>query len=289
MRVSISDIARMKARGERIVMVTAYDYTAGQIIDRTDIPLVLVGDSLGMVVQGHDSTLPVTLDEIIYHVKAVMRGAARPLIVGDLPFLTYSTPEQALQNAGRLMQQTGCQAVKLEGGVAMAPTVRRLVETGIPVMGHLGFTPQSVNQIGMRVQGKSAAHARQLIEDALALEAAGAFAVVLELIPAPLAREITARLRIPTIGIGAGVECAGEVQVWHDILGLYTDRLPRHTRRYLALADEIAAALGQYAADVRSHAFPAAENSSTIDPAVLQEALEGLEPDFEPEAATVGR
>ena len=289
MRVSISDIGRMKAKGERIVMVTAYDYTAGQIIDGTDIPLVLVGDSLGMVVQGHDSTLPVTLDEIIYHVKAVMRGARRPLIIGDLPFLTYSTPEQALQNAGRLMQQTGCQAVKLEGGVTMAPTVRRLVETGIPVMGHLGFTPQSVNQIGMRVQGKSAAHARQLIEDALALEAAGAFAVVLELIPAPLAREITARLRIPTIGIGAGVDCAGEVQVWHDILGLYTDRQPRHTRRYLALADEIGAALSEYAADVRSRTFPTAENSSTIDPAVLQEALEGLEPAPEPEEATVGR
>jgi 3-methyl-2-oxobutanoate hydroxymethyltransferase len=289
MRVSISDIGRMKAKGERIVMVTAYDYTAGQIIDRTDIPLVLVGDSLGMVVQGHDSTLPVTLDEIIYHVKAVMRGAKRPLIIGDLPFLTYSTPEQALQNAGRLMQQTGCQAVKLEGGLTMAPTVRRLVETGIPVMGHLGFTPQSVNQIGMRVQGKSAAHARQLIEDALALEAAGAFAVVLELIPAPLAREITARLRIPTIGIGAGVDCAGEVQVWHDILGLYTDRQPRHTRRYLSLADEIGAALSEYAADVRNHTFPAAENSSTIDPAVLQEALEGLETAIEHEEATVGR
>ena len=289
MRVSISDIGRMKAKGERIVMVTAYDYTAGQIIDGTDIPLVLVGDSLGMVVQGHDSTLPVTLDEIIYHVKAVMRGAKRPLIIGDLPFLTYSTPEQALQNAGRLMQQTGCQAVKLEGGVTMAPTVRRLVETGIPVMGHLGFTPQSVNQIGMRVQGKSAAHARQLIEDALALEAAGAFAVVLELIPAPLAREITARLRIPTIGIGAGVDCAGEVQVWHDILGLYTDRQPRHTRRYLSLADEIGAALSEYAADVRNHTFPAAENSSTIDAAVLQEALEGLEPAIEHEEATVGR
>jgi 3-methyl-2-oxobutanoate hydroxymethyltransferase len=289
MRVSISDIGRMKAKGERIVMVTAYDYTAGQIIDNTDIPLVLVGDSLGMVVQGHDSTLPVTLDEIIYHVKAVMRGAKRPLIIGDLPFLTYSTPEQALQNAGRLMQQTGCQAVKLEGGVTMAPTVRRLVEAGIPVMGHLGFTPQSVNQIGMRVQGKSAAHARQLIEDALALEDAGAFAVVLELIPAPLAREITARLRIPTIGIGAGVDCAGEVQVWHDILGLYTDRQPRHTRRYLSLADEISAALSEYAADVRNNAFPTAANSSTIDPAVLQEALEGLEPALEHEEATVGR
>ncbi len=273
MRVSITDIGRMKTKGERIVMVTAYDYTAAQIVDRTDIPLILVGDSLGMVVQGHDSTLPVTLDEMIYHIKAVMRGTSRALIIGDLPFLSYNTPEQALQHAGRMLQQTGCQAVKLEGGTALAPTVRRLVEMGIPVMGHLGFTPQSVNQIGMRVQGKSAAHARQLLEDALALEEAGAFAVVLELIPAPLAQAITARLRIPTIGIGAGVHCDGEVQVWHDILGLYTDRQPRHTRRYLTLADDIAGALSQYASDVRERTFPTAENSSTIDAAVLDAAL----------------
>jgi 3-methyl-2-oxobutanoate hydroxymethyltransferase len=276
MRVSISDIGRMKTKGERIVMVTAYDYTSAQIVDRTDIPLVLVGDSLGMVIQGNDSTLPVTLDEMIYHIKAVMRGAKRAMIIGDLPFLTYNTPEEALQNAGRMLQQTGCQAVKLEGGTALAPTVRRLVEMGIPVMGHLGFTPQSVNQIGMRVQGKSASHARQLLEDALALQEAGAFAVVLELIPAPLAQEITTRLRIPTIGIGAGVHCAGEVQVWHDILGLYTDRLPRHTRRYLTLADEIVGALTQYATDVREGTFPAAENSSTLDSAVLAEAMVGI-------------
>ncbi len=273
MRVSITDIGRMKTKGERIVMVTAYDYTAAQIVDRTDIPLILVGDSLGMVVQGHDSTLPVTLDEMIYHIKAVMRGTSRALIIGDLPFLSYNTPEQALQHAGRMLQQTGCQAVKLEGGTPLAPTVRRLVEMGIPVMGHLGFTPQSVNQIGMRVQGKSAAHARQLLEDALALEEAGVFAVVLELIPAPLAQAITARLRIPTIGIGAGVHCDGEVQVWHDILGLYTDRQPRHTRRYLTLADDIAGALSQYASDVRERTFPTAENSSTIDAAVLDAAL----------------
>lgn len=276
MRVSISDIGRMKAKGERIVMVTAYDYTAAQIVDRTDIPLILVGDSLGMVVQGNASTLPVTLDEIIYHTQAVMRGAKRALVIGDMPFLTYSTPEQALQNAGRIMQQTGCQAVKLEGGTALAPTVRRLVEMGIPVMGHLGYTPQSVNQIGMRVQGKNAAHARRLLEDALALQEAGAFGIVLELIPAPLAEAITSRLHIPTIGIGAGVHCAGEVQVWHDILGLYSDFQPRHARRYLNLADDIAAALSQYAADVRDRSFPAAENSSTLDAAVLAEALAGI-------------
>ena len=274
MRVSIGDIGKLKAQNERIVMVTAYDYTAAQIVDRTDIPLLLVGDSLGMVVQGNDSTLPVTLDEIIYHVRAVLRGAKRALVIADMPFLTYSTPEMALQNAGRLMQQTGCQSVKLEGGTALAPTVRRLTDAGIPVMGHLGFTPQSVNQIGMQVQGKSAAHARQLIEDALALQDAGAWAVVLELIPAALAQEITSRLHIPTIGIGAGVHCAGEVQVWHDILGLYTDFQPRHTRRYATLAETISAALQQYASDVRSREFPTAKNSSTIDLAVLAEAVQ---------------
>lgn len=292
MRVSISDIGRMKKKGERIVMVTAYDYTSAQIVDRTDIPLVLVGDSLGMVVQGNDSTLPVTLDEIIYHVRAVLRGTKRAFVISDMPFLTYSTPEQALHHAGRIMQTTGCQAVKLEGGVAFAPTVRRLVEAGIPVMGHLGYTPQSVNQIGMRVQGKNVAHARQLIEDALALQEAGAFAIVLELIPAQLAQEITARLRVPTIGIGAGVDCDGEVQVWHDILGLYTDFQPRHTRRYLSLADDIANALSQYAADVRGRTFPGPENSSAIEAAVLADALAGAEKRVSPinhQESAVGR
>ncbi len=273
MRVTISDIARMKRDGERIVMITAYDYTSARIVDTTDIPLILVGDSLGMVVQGHQSTIPVTLDEMIYHVRAVMRGCERPLVVGDMSFMTYNTPDEALRNAGRLLQEGGCQSVKLEGGVAFAPTVRRLVEAGIPVMGHLGFTPQSVNQIGMRVQGKDVNHARQLLDDALALQEAGAWAVVLELIPAALAQAITERLSIPTIGIGAGVHCSGEVQVWHDILGLYSDRVPRHTRRYRTLAAEIQAALTEYAHDVRERSFPTDANSARIDPAVLADAL----------------
>lgn len=273
MRTAILDIQRMKQRGEPIPMITAYDYTSAQLVDRAGIPLILVGDSLGMVVLGHSSTVPVTLDDMIHHARAVVRGAQSALVVVDLPFLTYASAEQALHNAGRILQETGAQAVKLEGGAPVAPTVKRLVEAGIPVMGHLGFTPQSVNQIGMRVQGRQADDARRLIADALALEAAGAFAVVLELVPAPLAQAITERLRIPTIGIGAGPGCAGQVQVWHDILGLYTDFEPRHARRYAALADTIAAALQSYAGEVRAGAFPTAEHSSTMDDAALQAAL----------------
>jgi 3-methyl-2-oxobutanoate hydroxymethyltransferase len=279
MRVSILDIQKMKDRGERIPMITAYDYTSAQIVDQAGLPLILVGDSLGMVVLGHSSTVPVTLDEILHHIRAVVRGSQRALVVGDLPFLTYTSVEQAIQSAGRLMQEGGVQAVKLEGGVAVAPTVRRLVDLGIPVMGHIGFTPQSVNQIGARVQGKQASSARQLLADALALEAAGAFGVVLELLPAPLAAAITERLRIPTIGIGAGAACSGQVQVWHDLLGLYSDFKPRHAKRYLNLAEAISGALGSYAAEVRAGSFPTAEHSAPMDEATLREALAALEGD----------
>ncbi len=276
MRVSILDIMKRYARGERLTMVTAYDYTSARIIDRTSIPLILVGDSLGMVMQGQDSTLPVTIDDIVYHTRAVLRGCANPLVVADLPFLSYATPELALANAGRLMAQGGAQSVKLEGGVAVAPTIRRLVDAGIPVMAHLGFTPQSVHQIGLRVQGKDVDRARQLVLDALAIQEAGAWGVVLELIPAPLAEAITERLAIPTIGIGAGPGCSGEVQVWHDVLGLYDELIPRHTRRYATLADEAAQALDRYAADVATRSFPTEANSARMDPQVLAAALEGL-------------
>lgn len=273
MRVSLLDIARRHAAGERLVMVTAYDYTSARIIDRTDIPLILVGDSLGMVVQGLDSTLPVSLDDVLYHSRAVLRGCHKPLVVGDLPFLTYATPDSALISAGRLMAEGGCQSVKLEGGVSVAPTIRRLVDAGIPVMGHLGFTPQSVHQIGLRVQGKDAGRARQLLDDALAVQEAGAWAVVLELIPAPLAEAITRRLSIPTIGIGAGPGCAGEVQVWHDILGLYDELVPRHTKRYAALADQAVDALNAYAADVALRAFPTTAHSAGMSQEVLRAVL----------------
>lgn len=273
MRTTILEIQKLKDRGERIPMVTAYDYTSAQIADRAGVPLILVGDSLGMVVLGHSSTVPVTLDEMLHHIRAVVRGSERALVIGDLPFLTYTSTPQAIESARRIMQESGAQAVKLEGGAAVAPTVARLVELGIPVMGHIGFTPQSVHQIGTRVQGKQADQAAQLINDALALEAAGAFAVVLELLPAPLAREITARLRIPTIGIGAGADCGGQVQVWHDMLGLYSDFLPRHAKRYANLAETIGAAVQAYVEEVRSGAFPTAGNSATMDDKALQAAI----------------
>ncbi len=277
MRTTIRDIQKLKDRGERIPMITAYDYTSAQIADRAGVPLILVGDSLGMVVLGYGSTVPVSLDEMLHHVKAVVRGSQQAMVIGDLPFLTYTSPAQAVQSAARMMQEAGAQAVKLEGGVTMAPTVAHLVQLGIPVMGHIGYTPQAEYQIGRRVQGKQADEAGQLIEDALALEAAGAFAIVLELVPASLAQVITSRLRIPTIGIGAGVFCAGQVQVWHDLLGLYSDFKPRHTRRYANLAETISAALTNYAADVRAGAFPTAEQSSTMDEAALQAAVARVE------------
>jgi 3-methyl-2-oxobutanoate hydroxymethyltransferase len=276
-RTTILDIQKLKDRGERIPMVTAYDYTSAQIVDRAGIPLILVGDSLGMVVLGHGSTVPVTLDEMLHHIRAVVRGSEKALVIGDLPFLTYTTPEQAVVSAGRVLQEAGAQAVKLEGGGAVAPTIARLVELGVPVMGHIGFTPQSVNQIGTRVQGRRADDARRLIEDALAVEAAGAFGIVLELVPAELAREITARLRIPTIGIGAGAECAGQVQVWHDMLGLYTDFKPRHAKRYANLAEAVEAGLASYAAEVRGGAFPGPEHGASMDAETLREALAGLQ------------
>ncbi|MDO5628265.1 MAG: 3-methyl-2-oxobutanoate hydroxymethyltransferase [Mobilicoccus sp.] len=277
MRMTLRGIARLYGEGRRFTMVTAYDYTAARIAERAGVPMLLVGDSLGMVMQGNDSTLPVTLDDVIYHARAVMRGCRTPLVVGDLPFLTYATQADAVSSARRLMAEGGVGAVKLEGGRAIAPTVKLLVDAGVPVMGHLGFTPQSQHQIGIRVQGKDAAAARALVEDALALQEAGAWAIVLELVPAPLAREVTKRLSIPTIGIGAGPHTSGEVQVWHDVLGLYDDYLPRHTRRYATLGDDAVTALTHLVADVEERVFPGEENSSTMDEDMLAEALRGLE------------
>ena len=275
MRTTIAELHRRYGAGERITMVTAYDYTAARIIDGTQIPLILVGDSLGMVMQGHDSTLPVTVDDIVYHPRAVVRGAQRPLVVADLPFLSYATGEDALRNAGRLMAEGGAQSVKLEGGVAVEATIKRIVDAGIPVMGHVGFTPQSVHSIGLRVQGKDAVRAAEVLADAQAVQRAGAWAVVLELVPAPLARAITERLEIPTIGIGAGPDCSGEVQVWHDILGLFEDFTPRHTRRFGTLGQEAARALTAYDEAVRARTFPTPANSSGLDEQVLAAALSG--------------
>jgi 3-methyl-2-oxobutanoate hydroxymethyltransferase len=276
MRTTIADIQNLKVRGERIPMVTVYDYTSAQIAERAGIPLLLVGDSLGQVVLGYPSTVPVTIDEMLHHTRAVLRGSAQALVVGDLPFLTYTTPDQAIASAGRFLQDGGTQAVKLEGGVAQVPIVRRLVELGIPVMGHLGHTPQSVNLLGTRVKGKRADSARQLIEDALALQDAGVFALVLELVPAQLAQEITDRLRVPTIGIGAGVHCDGQVLVWHDLLGLYSDFVPRHSRLYATLADTITSALQQFASEVRAGEFPSQEHGSLMEAKELERALREL-------------
>jgi len=272
-RLTVEHILGFKRRGERFAMLTAYDYPSAQLLDRAGIPLLLVGDSLGMVVLGHPSTLPVTMDDMLRHAQAVARGARRALVVADLPFLSYQVgAEDALRNAGRLLKEGGVQAVKLEGGGEVADTVRRLVAAGIPVMGHLGLTPQSVNVLGgYRVQGRTAAAAARLLEDARALEAAGAFAVVLETIPTELAEQVTARLAIPTIGIGAGPRCDGQVQVLHDLLGLFPDFTPRHARRYANLGPLIVEAVARYAADVASGSFPGEAESVAMDPAVLVE------------------
>ncbi|HEX6508737.1 MAG TPA: 3-methyl-2-oxobutanoate hydroxymethyltransferase [Chloroflexota bacterium] len=275
MRTTIINVQRMKERGEKFPMVTAYDYTSAQLVDRAGIPIILVGDSLGMVVLGYDTTVQVTLDDMIRHSGAVSRGSANALIVADLPFLTYATPDDALRNAGRLVREGGAQAVKLEGGLQVVDIVHRLVDFGIPVMSHIGLTPQSVHQLGgMRIQGRKAKGARALLEAASALQDAGAFSVVLESVPLELAREVTSRLRIPTIGIGAGPACDGQVLVWHDLLGLYNDFVPRHTRRYAELADTIVDSLGRYATEVREGTFPAPEHASTMDVRELNQAVQ---------------
>jgi len=271
MRTTITQIQQMKERGERIVMLTAYDASLAALVDAAGVPLILVGDSMGMVMLGYDSTLPVTLDMIIHHTGAVMRGTQNALIVADLPFMTYQVSvEDAVRNAGRVMQVTGCGAVKLEGGVAMAPAVRAITNCGIPVMGHLGMTPQSFNALGgYKVQGKTEAAALQLVRDAEALQMAGAFAIVFELVPQELATLITQRLSIPTIGIGAGVGCDGEVQVLHDILGLQPNIMPRHAQRFGEIGTAIANAIGDYAQAVRDRSFPATKNSSKLSAEVL--------------------
>jgi 3-methyl-2-oxobutanoate hydroxymethyltransferase len=272
MRTTLLDLRRMKKTGRRIPMLTAYDYASARIADRAGVPILLVGDSLGMVVQGHDSTLPVTLDDMVRHTAAVVRGAERALVVGDLPFLTYTNKDDAIAAARRLMQEGGAQAVKLEGGRHVAPIVEHLAQFGVPVMAHLGFTPQSQHQLGVRVQAKEAACAKRLLEDALALEAAGAFALVLELVPAPLAEAVTKRLRIPTIGIGAGAGCDGQVQVWHDLLGLF-ETSPRHAKRYAEIGAAVESAIRAYAADVEGERFPTSAQSAGMDADELARAL----------------
>lgn len=273
MRYTIQKIQDMKREGEKITMLTAYDYSTAKIVDESGVPLILVGDTLGMVMLGYETTVPVTMDEMLHHARAVVRGTKHALIVGDMPFMTYQVSvNEAMKNAARFMQEAGCQAVKLEGGAAMAETVKRIVGCGIPVMGHIGLTPQSIHQLsGHRVQGKTTESARRLLADAVALEQAGVFALVLELVPTPLAEIVTSRLKIPTIGIGAGPHCDGQVQVIHDMLGLFTDFVPRHARQYAKLAEVIKSAISDYVAETKSGVFPSPEHGSNMDEDLLKD------------------
>jgi 3-methyl-2-oxobutanoate hydroxymethyltransferase len=261
-RTRIHHLREMKERGERWPMLTAYDLYSAQIFDEAGIPVLLVGDSAGNNVYGYDNTIPVTVDELMPLVKAVVRGASSALVVADLPFGSYQvSPEQALTTAIRFMKEAGAHAVKLEGGARFAPHVEAMVASGIPVMAHLGFTPQSEHALGgFRIQGRGDAGER-LIEDALAMQAAGAFAVVLEMVPADVAKRVTAELVIPTIGIGAGPDCDGQVLVFHDMVGLFSGFTPTFVKRYAEVGEAIRAAVGRYAAEVRSGAFPAGGQS----------------------------
>jgi 3-methyl-2-oxobutanoate hydroxymethyltransferase len=272
-RTSIHNLKAMKLRGEKFAMLTAYDYPTAKLIDSVDIPIILVGDSLGNTVLGYESTVPVTMDDMLHHTKAVVRGSQNALIVGDMPFMSYQTgASDAIRNAGRFLQEAGAQAVKLEGGAPVVEIVRALVSFGIPVMGHLGLTPQSINQLGgHKVQGKTPAAAVRLITDAAVLEEAGAFAVVLECVPAALGKLVTERLSVPTIGIGAGPHCDGQVQVLSDLLGLDPDFSPRHAKQYAHLAQEIQGAVQRYQREVQAGEFPTARESFAMDESVLAE------------------
>ncbi|GBD17408.1 3-methyl-2-oxobutanoate hydroxymethyltransferase [bacterium HR26] len=258
MRITVRDLAEMKRSGQRIAMVTAYDYPLARLLDEAGIPIVLVGDSLGMTALGYETTLPVTLEEMIHHTRAVVRGTQRAMVVADMPFLTYQvSSEEAVRNAGRLIQEGGAQAVKLEGGRSIIEQVRKIVDAGIPVMGHLGLLPQSVHQMGgFRVQARTRDQIQRLIEDALMLQEVGIFSLVLEGIPAPVARVVTELLEIPTIGIGAGPHCDGQVQVIADLLHLLPGPLPRHSKPFLEAGELIRDALARYAEAVRSGEFP---------------------------------
>jgi 3-methyl-2-oxobutanoate hydroxymethyltransferase len=268
-KVTILEVQAKKERGEPLTVLTAYDYPTALLVDQAEIDIILVGDSLGMVVLGYETTLPVTMEEMLHHCKAVRRGARYALLVGDMPFMSYQASiAEAVHNAGRFLKEAGMDAVKLEGGAALAPTVAAIVAAGMPVMGHIGLMPQSVAKMGgYKVQGTTAASARRLLDDALALEEAGCFSIVLEGIPDRVAELITGRLRIPTIGIGAGARCDGQVLVLHDILGLFDRFTPRFAKRYANLAPTIRQAVEAYRDDVRAGRFPTAEHAFTISDA----------------------
>jgi 3-methyl-2-oxobutanoate hydroxymethyltransferase len=266
MKLALPELAEMKRRGEKIVMVTAYDAPGARFADDAGVDLLLVGDTAAMVVLGHDGTVPVTMDEMLFMTRTVARTARRAVVVGDMPFGSYQvSDEQAVENAIRFVKEGGADAVKLEGAGPSLSRVKAIVGAGIAVMGHVGLTPQSATMLGgFKTQGKTAEAARRLVDGALELEAAGAFAVVLEAVPSPVAAEVTRRLAVPTIGIGAGRECDGQVLVYHDLLGLHEGRTPRFVKRYANLAQEARRALEAYVADVRSGAFPAGEHTYSM-------------------------
>ncbi len=286
-RVSVVDIAKLYADGVRIATVTAYDYPTAQLVDEAGIPLILVGDSLGQVMLGYETTVRVSMEEMLHHTKAVVRGSGRALVVADMPFLSYANPADALENAGRFLRDAGAQAVKVEGGVRSARVIEALVKAGIPVMGHIGLTPQSINALGRtRVQGKGRDQARALLADALAVQEAGAFSIVLELLPGQLAEAVTERLRIPTIGIGSGAGCSGQIQVITDLIGLGT-WTPRHARKYADTHGAILEALRAYRADTEAGTFPGPAETVLMDPSVLDEVL-GRGSDDRPDVPAAG-
>jgi 3-methyl-2-oxobutanoate hydroxymethyltransferase len=285
-KLPLTDLADMKRRRERIVMVTAYDYPSGSLADAAGVDIVLVGDSAAMTVLGYESTVPATMDEMVMLTRAAVRGAKRPLVVADMPFGSFQiSDEEAVRSAVRFVKEAGADAVKLEGAGPTVSRVLALVGAGIPVMGHVGLTPQSATMLGgFRAQGRTSARARQLLEDARTLEQAGCFSLVLEAVPAPVAARITGDLTIPTIGIGSGRDCDGQVLVYHDLLGLYQGREPRFVKRYAELATEIQDAIERYAADVRSGAFPGDEHTYSIPDEELAAFLSGSKAELETEA-----
>ena len=261
-----------RAKGQRLAMLTAYDFPTARLVAEAGVDLILVGDSLGMVVLGYDSTVPVTMDEMVHHTRAARRGAPQAFLIADLPFLSYGTVEDALANAGRLMKEAGADSVKLEGGTEVVPIVEALARAGVPVLGHVGLTPQTASLLGgYKLQGKDEETARRVLEGAEALEAAGCWGVVLELVPARLARLVTERVSIPTIGIGAGAQCDGQVLVFHDVVGLFSGFTPTFVKRYAEAGESIRAAMKKYAEEVRSGAFPSESHSFDIKDEVVKQ------------------
>lgn len=259
-------LKEMKQKGEKITYLTAYDYSTGLLLDKAGIDVILVGDSLGMTMMGEDTTIPVTMEEMIHHIKCVVKGAKNPMIVGDMPFGSYNiSNEQAIMNATRLMKEGGCDVIKLEGGALVKDTVRAIVNAGIPVMGHIGLTPQTISKMGgFKVQGKNAEGAKALIEDAKALEDAGAFSIVLECIPAPISKMITEAVSIPTLGIGAGIHCDGQVMVFHDMVGLFDKFTPKFVKKYTNITEIILKALEEFKEEVKTQKFPEDKHSFII-------------------------